>query len=326
MLKTRTPVTGTESRLVTSSCLKIKILFDAGKIIRQKTWFLAHLRCFLRLFRLACGVRSNFMSASKDIFCSIAMILLFFALSACERSVFAEDDLTLARTAYMEQNLPLAERLLERFLRENQNSQERWQAWELLLKVLNADRIHPRASLDCLDAMLVEYEDDPEKIAEILPQVANYNRQLRHFDLAAHAWNAYLELAGLDEAKRLNGYRQLAGVEYVQRHYEAAEDVLQQCLALPVPDKAKVPCMLDLAEGHMLRDHWQEVADLTGQILETEPEGEISGKANYLRADALEQLGKIDEALATFEKARHTYPNPLVIENRIEYLKKKNTK
>lgn len=256
---------------------------------------------------------------------------LFFCLApllmaACEKSMLERDDLTLARTAFMERNLPLTERLLERFLRENQDSNERWQAWELLLQSLNADRIHARASLDCLDAMMVEYEDDPEKMAEILPQIGRYNRLLRHFEAAADAWGEYLELPGLDVARRINAYRQLANMQFAQRHYEAAEDSLQQCLALPAPDQDKVSCMMDLADGYMLRDHWDEVADLCRQILESEPDAEIRGKAGFLLADALEQLGRPEEALEAFEKAREHYPNPLVIENRIENLKKKNVK
>lgn len=251
------------------------------------------------------------------------LALVLYLLTGCDRSVFGDDDLTLARAAYLERNLPLAERLLERYLRENQDSEARWQAWELLLKALNADRIHARASLDCLDAMMVEYEDDPAKMAEILPQISKYSRHLRHYEHAADAWDEYLELPGLDDAQRVNGYRQLAHMQFVQHHYEAAEETLQQCLALPIEDHDKISCMVDLAEGHMLRDHWQEVADLTDQILESEPEADIRGKAYYLRADALEQLGRNDEALTYFEKASENYPNPLVIENRIEHLKKR---
>ena len=240
--------------------------------------------------------------------------------------MFQVSDLELARDAYAERNLPLAERLLERFLRREQDPEERWAAWNLLLKAMNADRQHPRASLECLDSMLVEYEDDAEKMAEILPQIARYCRMSRQFERAAEAWNAYLELADIDDAQRVNGFRQLAGMQLAQRHYEAAEDSLQQCLGLPVPDHDKIHCMLDLAEENMMRENWQEVADLCQQILDSSPDGEIYGKASYLRADALEQMGKTDEALAIFEKARDSYPNPLVMDNRIGHLKKKLNK
>lgn len=263
---------------------------------------------------------------NKSGFAALLFSCCLLCLFGCERPIFNEDDLTAARKAYMERNLPLAERLLERFLREQQDSAQRWQAWELLLMALNADRIHPRDSLDCLEAMMVEYEDDSAKMAEILPQIAKYNSQLRHFEQAADAWSAYLELPDLNEAQRVSGFRQLADTQFVQHYYEAAEETLQQCLALPVPDHDKISCMLDLAEQQMLRDHYEEVADLARQILDSEPDKTIFGKACYLLADALEQLGRKKEALAAFEKARDEYPNPLVIENRIEHLKKKDNR
>lgn len=249
-----------------------------------------------------------------------------FLLFACDRDIFNEDDLTAAKKAYVERNLPLTERLLERFLREEQDSEQRWLAWNLLLQAMNADRVHARSSLDCLDVMAVEYEDDTRKMAKILPQIGKYNQEIRHFAEAVDAWNAYLELPDLDEAQRVDGYRQLADMQFALRHYDAAEETLQQCLSLPGHDHDKIACMLDLAEKHMLRDHWQETADLTQQILDSDPDQVIYGKACFMHADALEQLGRRDEAILFFEKLRDIYPNPLVIENRIGHLKKKETR
>lgn len=234
------------------------------------------------------------------------------------------NDLDLAKDAYAERNMPLAERVLERYLRQEQDPEQRWLAWNLLLQAINADRQHARASLECLDSMVIEYEEDPAKMAEILPQIGSYSKMQRNFEKAVEAWNAYLDLAEINSIQRVNGLRQLASMQFAQKHYEAAEDSLQQCLGLPLSDHDKIACMLDLAEENMMRENWQEVADLCQQILDSDPDREIYGKANYLRGDALEQMGKIEEALAVFELARESYPNPLVIENRISYLKKKN--
>lgn len=247
-------------------------------------------------------------------------------VAGCEKDLLFVNDLELAREAYVERNLPLTERLLERYLREEQSPEKRWQAWNLLLKAINADRPHPRASLECLDAMMIEYEDDASRMVEILPEVASYNKMFRHFEQAAEAWNAWLELPVLDFNQRVYGLRQLAAMQFAQKHYEASQATLQQCLALPVPDNEKNVCLLDLAEEAMLREAWEEVADLCQQILETKPEKDIFGKASYLAGDALEQLGKKQEALAHFEQALDSYPNRLVIENRLEHLKKNNSK
>lgn len=249
-------------------------------------------------------------------------LALMILLCSCEDANFLLDDLMGARDASLERNWPLAERLLERYLRAEQNPQKRWEAWELLLNALNADRPEPRASLECLEAMLVEYEDDEEKEAQILARMGKYNAQLRRYNRAADAWSAYLDLGDITKEERVAGYRHLAEMQFNQRHFDAGESTLQECLALPLPDHDKIYCMLDLADANMMRERWREVADLCEQILDANPDDAVLGAAGYLRGDALEQMGRLNEALRQFEEARNSYPNPPVIDNRIYYLKK----
>ncbi len=251
-----------------------------------------------------------------------AILVAATMLGACRTDDIIADDLSMAREAYGARNMPLAERLLERYLQDEQNPDRRWAAWELLLKSINANSQEPRASLECLEAMRVEYENDEPRLADILTQMARYNTLLRHYSNAAEAWTAYIDLADIGDNDRINGLRNLAAMQFVQRHFEAGEETLQQCLALPVPDHDKIYCMLDLADANMARERWEEVADLCQQILDSAPDREVSGIAGYMRADALEQMGQFVEALGQFEQARDSYPNPAVMDNRIQHLKK----
>lgn len=262
------------------------------------------------------------MGKFRVLYFSCVIILFLPSLGGCDGSAMLADDLTLAREAYTERNWPAAERLLERYLRNEQNPEKRWQAWELMLKALNASSQEPRASLECLEAMLVEYENDDQRLAVILAQMGKYNKVLRYYDKAANDWSAYVDLAGITDAERVEGYRNLAEMQFGQRHFEAGEEALQQCLALPVPDHDKLYCMLDLADANLARERWQEVADLCQQILDSEPDDKVFGMAGYLRGDALEQMGRHREALRQFELARDSYPNPAVMDNRIANLKK----
>ena len=112
-------------------------------------------------------------------------------------------------------------------------------------------------------------------------------------------------------------------MQFSLRRFDAGEDTLQQCLALPLPDHDKIMCMYDLADQNMARERWQEVSGLSQQILDSDPDQNVRGLAGYLLADALEQLGRNGEALKQFELARDAYPNPSVIDNRIAHLRKK---
>lgn len=250
------------------------------------------------------------------------VLLAAFIICGCHSDDIIPDDLGLARQALLERDWPRAERTAQRFLREESNSNRRWEAWNILLEAINGSSQEPRASLECLESMLVEYEEDYGRLPRILSEMARYNQILRHYDHAANAWSAYTDLPGLTSAERINGYRQLAHAQYAQRHFDAADETLLQCLALPVSDHDKIWCMLDLADADMGRQQWENVADLCQQILDSEPDQEVMGLAGYYRADALEQMGKPAEALKQFEAVRDSYPNPAVMDNRIEYLKK----
>lgn len=251
---------------------------------------------------------------------------LCFALAGCDGTALKGDDLSQAQEAVSQRQWSLAERLLERYLREAQDSQDadsRWEAWQQLLVVVNAAGQEPRASLEYLETMLEEYMDDDARSAVILQRMAEVNEGLHRYERAVDVWNAYIGLGGLSAQQVLEGYRRLAAMQFSLRRFDAGEDTLQLCLALPLPDHDKIMCMYDLADQNMARERWQDVADLSQQMLDSDPDQNVRGMAGYLMADALEQLGRSSEALKQFELARDAYPNPSVIDNRIAHLRKK---
>ena len=259
----------------------------------------------------------------------LALCLLWclcFWLVGCDGPALKGDDLSQAREAVSQRQWSLAERLLERYLRESQDSQDadsRWEAWQQLLVVVNAAGQEPRASLEYLETMQEEYLDDDARSAVILKRMAEVYEGLHRYGRAVDMWSAYIGRGGLSPQQVLEGHRRLAAMQFSLRLFDAGEDTLQQCLALPLPDHDKIMCMYDLADQNMARERWQEVSDLSQQILDSDPDQNVRGLAGYLLADALEQLGKNGEALKQFELARDAYPNPSVIDNRIAHLRKK---
>ena len=259
----------------------------------------------------------------------LALCLLWclcFWLVGCDGPALKGDDLSQAREAVSQRQWSLAERLLERYLRESQDSQDadsRWEAWQQLLVVVNAAGQEPRASLEYLETMQEEYLDDDARSAIILKRMAEVYEGLHRYGRAVDMWSAYIGLGGLSAQQVLEGHRRLAAMQFSLRRFDAGEDTLQQCLALPLPDHDKIMCMYDLADQNMARERWQEVSGLSQQILDSDPDQNVRGLAGYLLADALEQLGKNGEALKQFELARDAYTNPSVIDNRIAHLRKK---
>ncbi|MDR2745421.1 MAG: tetratricopeptide repeat protein [Desulfovibrio sp.] len=245
-------------------------------------------------------------------------------LLGCERAPVAEDDdVALARAAVAQRDWQLAERLLRRSLRTEQDPDRRWEVWNMLLTSVNAEDGEPRASLEYLEVMLEEFSENEARIKIILERMGRCAEMLRRFSRAADIWSAYIGLTGLEPEEIVAGYRHLAQAHFSRRQFEAGEEVLQQCLSLSLTDHDKILCMYDIADQNMARQRWQEVAGISQQILDSNPDGKMRGLASYLLADALEQLGRGKEALEQFEQARADYPNSAVIDNRIAFLRKK---
>jgi tetratricopeptide (TPR) repeat protein len=255
------------------------------------------------------------------------LILLCLALCAflgCERvSIIKDDDVTQARAAVATRDWPLAERLLRRSLLTEQEPDRRWEVWNMLLASVNAEGEEPRASLEYLEVMLEEFSGNEARTKEILERMGRCAEMLRRFPRATDIWSSYIGLAGLEPGELVAGYRRLAQAHFSRRQFEAGEEALHQCLSLSLSDHDKILCMYDIADQNMARQRWQEVAGISQQILDSNPDGKLKGLASYLLADALEQLGRGKEALDQFEQARADYPNPAVIDNRIAYLRKK---
>lgn len=256
----------------------------------------------------------------------LVCLCLGLLLCACQGSADLKDDLTVAREAQAERNWPLAERLLERILRNEQDADRRWEAWQALIEVINAETREERDTLEFLEVMLLEFAEDDSRSKSILERMGQLNSRMGRYEKAAEVWTSYLDLSGLETRDLAQGYRNLASAQIRMRRFDSAEETLGQCLALPGGERQILYCMHDLADLHASRQNWQSAADLSQQLLENGPEPELRGLTAYLLGDALEQLGKPREAMEQFERARDSYPNPLVIQNRIESLRKKSRK
>jgi tetratricopeptide (TPR) repeat protein len=108
---------------------------------------------------------------------------------------------------------------------------------------------------------------------------------------------------------------------------QGAEETLHECLSLPLADGAKGDCLYSLADISVLHDDLDGGASLAAQILDIQDiSPELYGKTAFLLADIYEQQQKYAEALQLYLSIREAYPNPLAVDARIDYLKKKTRK
>lgn len=267
-------------------------------------------------------------STARSPFSPLLSLLLVAMLasslgSGCDRGPMVGDDLEEAKTASQHHNWTLAERLLERYLRIQQDPDKRWEAWQRLLEVTTSASTDYRTGLDYLEAMLQEFYEDESRTKIILQRMGELNETLRRYSRAADVWSTYIELGDLTDDEAVQGHRRLAQIHFRERQFDAGEDVLQSCLALGVADKGRALCVYDLADMNMARERWKDATDLALQVMDMDVEEKVKGITAFLLGDALEQQKNFAEALQYFEAAQGYYPNQLVVDNRIAYLKQK---
>lgn len=253
----------------------------------------------------------------------LALILCWMSAAGCDRSPLA-DDLHDARKAVRLGDIASAEKYLERYLRTEQDPDLRWEAWKELLEVIDSGKQGRSWLIDYLETMLVEYEDDPARSRDILTRLGEANEKMGRFERAAGYWSRLIDEPGLNAEKSAEVHRRLAAINVRLRRFEAAEENLHGCLALPVSETIQARCLYDLADGAATRELLDDADRYAQQILNMdEVEADIKSRAGFIVADIQEQKGQFAEALATFQTVRDAYPNPRVVDVRIEYLKKK---
>lgn len=254
--------------------------------------------------------------------CALLVLSLTSGLFGCENTLVV-DDLAEARTAITNHNWTLAERFIERYLRVQDDPDKRWEAWLNLIEATNGASQEPRVTLEYLEAMLQEYADNDSRAKFILHRMGVLNEFLRRNDRAADAWSTYINLDGLTSEEATEAHRRLAAIHFRAKRYEVAENVLYSCLALDMPAQLHAQCMYDMADMNVAREQWDEASTFAMQVLEIDTDANMKGLTMFLLAEALEQQNKFEEALRYFEAARPLYPNEMVVDNRIAFLKKK---
>jgi len=252
-----------------------------------------------------------------------AVLVLAFS-SACDRVPLKINDLDEAKAAISQRDWPRAERLLERYLRSAENPQQRWEAWTRLVDIYSRINLDQNGALGHLESMLQEFARDEAKQKQILARLGELHENLGHISQAVAAWERYADLGYLTDQEAASVQRVLGNLHFRQRRFDLAEEALQTCLALPAEESFRAWCLYDLALANMARDELDDARDQAIQVLSMKGDDQLRGLAGFLLADVLEQRGLRAEALSHFESVRGLYPNDMVIDNRIAYLKKKS--
>lgn len=253
----------------------------------------------------------------------LLLCVLLCVLCACERPV-STDDLSAAQEAAEQRDWPHVARLLQRYLREENEPEKRWTAWNLLVSA-SQHMGEDAWVIDYLESMLQEYGDDGAHTADVLRRLGEGYEKTRQWDKASETWLHLLDVTELspDEAARL--YRRMGVYHHQAHNFALAEDMFEMCVEHTASAALLSECRYLLADVYATQGRMDEASSYLDQVLamqETSPD--IQGRALLLKGDLYELQGRRAEAARAFAEALPLHPNPAVVQSRIDYLKKRS--
>lgn len=255
-----------------------------------------------------------------------AVCLVLALLGGCE-NVPLGNDLADAKRAFHNGDMIQAQKLLERHLLQATDPQLRWETWNLLLAATEQGSPSSPWIIDYLDAMLMEFEESPEKSRAILLKQADVHEAARRYERALEALSRLVEEEGLLADDEAAAYRRLGQLSLRMRRFEVAEDYFQSCMALPVSPTRQAECLFDLADAFAMRGDADHAATLAQQVMDMDDADPVlKARAGFILGDIRDEQGRTQEALTLFEGIKGVYPNEMVVDKRIELLKKKPKK
>lgn len=226
------------------------------------------------------------------------------------------------RQAFLAGNYRRAEDIYQYYLQAFPHGAFRLEAWQRLADIGQDVLESPHKAVGLLEAALLEYGRDPEAAPDFLARAGQLRQRLRDYDKAAAHFAALAELPGLAPDALARACRQLAQARLSARDPAGALEACRTCRSrLPRGD---VRVGLDLWQADLLQRLDQPAAARALlQEAYDDPSASPTGRAQagFLLGQALEAEGDKDGARRIYENIRQAFPNPLVVDQRLGYLR-----
>ena len=265
----------------------------------------------------------NRLRLLRHLFLAPALLALgLFILAGCEPEATEGTLVAQARQAYAEGRFSDAESLYEEYLQSTPQGKDRWEAWNRLLDVALNVRGDYETADALLEAMFLEFGEDPEPAWELLSRLAGIYESLGDGSMAVQTWQKALRIEGLESSHAGTVYLRLAKLYQEQRDYDLALEALKSCTQSASELETLAHCRYETAQTLGYMQNWHQAKEvLDGLLAEPEQDPEIQALAVFMLADIYEHEGDYAQAQELMESIRLTYPNPRVVETRIEHLK-----
>lgn len=253
----------------------------------------------------------------------IALALVVISLTACGQGGGEDSELETVRAAYTKGFYLEARSGYERYLQLYPQGENRLEAWDRLLEIaLNVSGDLNRA-IGLLEAMILEYGQDQETAWTLMNRLGELHAQNNQPAEALEALERSLEFSGGEPDKTVPTRLSMARLQRNQREYGLAVDLLKICAQEAGDPELRALCLYEEAQTYSFMQSWGQAKEVLEVIVaEGEAEEKIHAQTVFLLADVYEQEFNYSKARELFESIMAIYPNPKVIEIRLQNLGK----
>lgn len=254
----------------------------------------------------------------------LAFLACIILASGCNSQPEVEDDLVAARKAYVERQYLEAERLYERYLKVHQQGKERWEVWNRLFEIAYSVRNNVHEGMELLEAMYLEYGDQHDRAKDILYRLGDLAMQSRNMDKAIEVWQRLLNLPESQAIDQANAYRSIGEAYIATGDYDLAIDAFRSCVQIPVDPVDHALCLYDLAQTQFYLENYESAEKTLLKVLDTKGiSSDLYDLTTLILSDVYDQLGHSEKSITLLQGILDSYPNPMAIEKRLEYLRQR---
>lgn len=264
---------------------------------------------------------------------AVAFLLLLTLAAACgsekKERAQAIAHLVEARMQYIKGDYADAEKKYEQYLRLAPDGEFSWEAWNRRVYIWLTVHRNSAQAAELLKEMAVEFSDAPQRLPQILLQLANAYETAGELAGALDAWRAYLDLDGLDALNATSAYHHMARLEQERRGYDHALQALDKCMAVatqaqqgPQAGAARARlllCRYEQARTRLLQQRYDDAQVLLDALLkEPDFDPELNATAGYVLAEIYRNQNNPDKAMTLLKAIQDSYPNPAVVKSRLD--------
>lgn len=230
--------------------------------------------------------------------------------------------LTAARTAWLAGDYPKAEAAYRRYLKEFSKAPERLEAWRRLADIARDVRGDPGEAAGVLESALLEFYKNPIVKNALAAEAAEAWLRANEPGRAVGHLRGLLAETHVPPKNRVRASLQLARA--LQRLHDpaGAATVLRQCRTSGIGPTMAAPCSVRLA-GLLLEANLPEEARALWKAVYDDGavDASVRATAGFALGEEAEARHDKRAAKAWYEAVRKIYPNPAVIEKKLDYLR-----